>query len=154
MVSFRKIIHRTFLGVICIVIFCSLIIIIGDGVQTLVYGITLQHHVLGKNLSLPFPDSYERNLYKTNYKDRDSDLIYSQSLEEFAYTVNDHYYYSDDYNCKYWSFVWTLYWQAHRSENNWELEYITANNHVFVMVYNESQYCTMDQTEVRCFENG
>lgn len=144
----------TFILFVC---FCTLSIIIGDGINTLSHGIIINNHVNGNNLSVPLPNTDTRTSYVPykHIREVEYEKYIHLPLENFTKVIQENYYYDDMYNCQYWSFIWTLYWQEHRNETKWKLEYVDTDNHVFVMVYNDTGYCILDQTEVNClYENG
>lgn len=142
-----KIIYVKFIYIIIlsIVVICSLFyssIIFGDSIKSTSYIYSTENNIKYNNLSLPFPNSYNLKSLNVNYFDK--------SLQEFHQELIKNYYYDENYDCNYWSFVWGLYWKQNKDKYNWSIKFIDTDNHVFVMVYNLTGYCIMDQVELIC----
>ncbi len=139
-------------GVISLVfllgIFNMAFVMLGQEVSDINHAIAIQNHVKGHNLSLPFPDTvYANDLSLENYYER----TFSQGISDFYDTLLKAYRYEDGtYDCKYWSYVWTLYHKENKDRYDWKIDYITTDNHIFVMVRNETGYCIMDQNRLDC----
>ena len=126
---------------------------LGDSVQNINYGVAISNHVSKNNLTLPFP--FKENApviargvfdpYSTFYMDN-----FNKDVFEFHRVLENNYYYNNVYDCKYWAYVWTLYWKENREKYNWDIEYIDTENHVFVMVSNSTGYCVMDGKDLIC----
>lgn len=129
----------------------SFIVVMGTPIQTLNMGVALESHVKGQNLSLPLPSVIN---VSTSQFDPNTQLYldnFDKPLSEFHEVLKKNYKYEEGtYDCKYWSYVWTLYWKNKKDEYNWNMEYITTENHVLVMVSNETGYCTFDLDMVNC----
>jgi hypothetical protein len=132
----------------CIVIILnSSVVYLGQEIKDINQGLAISNHIKKNNLTLPFPNKnkleWNNGIYDYNTK------IYletfSKDYEEFRIILNSNYYYElGKYDCKYWSYVWTLYWKKNKERYNWKLDFITTENHLFVMVSNESGYIILD----------
>lgn len=126
-------------------IIVSAIVILGDEFETISTFIIIENHLESKNVSLPFPN------FDTNHiMNNEPEYYLGLPLGEFHEEVKKRFVYDENYDCKYWSYVWTLYWQENKDKYNWRLKTIDTDNHVFVMFYNETSYCTADQTNLNC----
>lgn len=115
------------------------------------YAIQLNSHVKDNNLSLPIP-MIPLNYYN-NVKVSPAYDFYTENFNQSVKNFHDnvikkHYMYNELYDCKYWSYVWTLYWMMNEDKYNWNIKYLSTDNHVFVMVYNDSGYIIMDGKEM------
>jgi len=121
------------------------IVMIGDEIQNVNYAIGLGNHVKDNELNLPLPfmsDSSLNGYLKT----------FNQDIHNFKDIIDNNYIYTlDKYDCKYWSYVWTLWFKNNKDKYNLNIKYITTSNHIFVMVYNDSGYCTLDLFEANCY---
>jgi len=123
-------------------------IAISDNYQTLVYGVQVQNHVNDNDLSMPFPSNPIVD-DKLDYID-----IMEQDLDNFHQDVKEYYYYDNDsYNCQYWAYVWLNWWKYNKDEYNLKIKTINTDNHIFVMVYNDSGYCMLDGNDKHCMMN-
>ncbi len=131
--------------------FVFLLFEVSDDLQNIGYGYVLENHIKKNNLSLPFPTSkYKLGYNELRNDELDYDEIFNKEIDEFKYTLFKHYEYVENtYDCKYWAYVWTLYWK-YSLKDTMKLKYVTTDNHIFVMVYNELGYCTLDSLEVNC----
>lgn len=141
-----------FATVICFLLLLNLFIIkLGSPIKNVNVAIALQNHIDNNNLSLPMPNvvvleqsivSPKTQFYLDNF---------DKPLYEFYDVLREHYIYEkDSYNCKYWSYVWTLYYKMNYKKYNWNIEYLSTDNHVFVMFSNESGYCIADGDILEC----
>jgi hypothetical protein len=126
--------------------------ILGKPINMLETGIMLQNYVSKNNLSLPFPSSHDlEKSYLLTSQDIINNNVVNKTPREFNQNIKKEYIYnSSSYNCKYWSYVWTLYYRFNHEKYNLHINYFTTNNHVFVILYNESMYCTADENLLNC----
>lgn len=129
---------------------------VGDEVETLSYGIGLQNYVNNNNLSLPIPQEKKDNYFYLNNLNSKENFIYlnefSKPLNEYISFIDENFMYDiESYDCKYWSFVHTLYWKLNKDKYDWKLQYLDTDNHIFVMLYNDSGYAILDQNNLECF---
>lgn len=106
--------------------------------------IILESNAKNKGLNMPFPNSFtfkgeERELTKVFEKELNE--FYVQVLKNYDYSINE-------YDCKYWSYVWLHWWKYHKEE--WDFDIVTTTNHVFVILYNDEKYCVADQDLLNC----
>lgn len=127
-------------------IFYNFANIMGQPIKNLNYGIILTNNIEEKNLTLPFPNisSLDIQFKENGGKMTIFESHFHKDFFEFKEVLNKNYIYSDDYDCKYWAYVWTLYYKENRLRYNWKLDYIDTQNHVFVMVSNVSGYIILD----------
>lgn len=104
----------------------------------------IEDYVEDQNLRLPFPNWVELGY---NDNERINNLM-NLDIFEFHSKLVDNFIYSEIYDCKYWSYVWTNYWKYNKNEYN--LKIISTNNHVFVILYNNNMYCIADQDILNC----
>ena len=126
------------------------IVFLGDHVQSINYAIVLQENIKQKNLSLPLPNLSE---FQTSKFDPATDFYlnnFNKPLNEFLPILQQHYVYNSSYDCKYWAYVWSLYWKTNKDKYNWDFEYLTTENHIFVMVSNSTGYCILDLDDIYC----
>jgi len=120
----------------------------GQPLKNITYGSILSGNIGNKNLTLPFPPNTTLylNSYDTRYSHEQNLFMgyFGKPFDEFKEILNGQFIYTEDYDCKYWAYVWTLYWKENKDKYNWKLDYLTTGNHVFVMVYNESGYIILD----------
>lgn len=141
----------SFLSIIVILLIVNYFIyFMGQPIKNINNVIGLSNNIEDKNLTLPLPFLLSSNSpYMT-----DNTYTYLEyfnlNFEEFKQVLNANYIYNSDYDCKYWTYVWTLYWKETKDKTNWELDYITTQNHIFVIVSNESGYCVLDGNEQVC----
>lgn len=135
-----------------LIIINGFIIFMGSDIQDLNIAYSLEKNIKNNNLSLPLPN-VDNYLYFGKF-DKSSGLFmneFNKPINEFIITLNNSYIYTlNEYDCKYWSYVWTLYWKQNYKKYNWDLKYITTTNHVFVMVSNETGYIIMDENTIDC----
>lgn len=139
-------------GIVFTVLFLGILnmgfVELGQEVTDVNQAIALEHHVKSHNLSVPFPDTFAPNQVSLKQYYRKT---FSQDLSDFHETLSKAYRYENGtYDCKYWSYVWTLYHKENKDRYGWNIDYITTDNHVFVMTYNETGYCIMDQNRLDC----
>lgn len=129
---------------------------VSDDVNNINYALMLQNHVGENNLSLPYPSfRQEFSGFDKRFIHKQRKQIMEKNISEFTKIVEKNYEYEKGtYDCKYWSFVWTNYWKFHKEEYNWDMKYITTDNHIFVMVYNSTSYCTFDENNVNCYSGN
>lgn len=141
-----SIILTSFLGINYFIIKAS------DNIKVINYAYLLPKVLEVKNVSTPFPDSIgqiDLGLYYN--QDEIRDYYFNLPIEEFYSILQKKYTYSKDYDCKYWSYVWSVYYVYNKDKYNWDLEYVDTNNHIFVMLYNESGYCIADLDRFDCY---
>lgn len=117
----------------------------GDKINNLNYGYMIEEHVKKNKLNMPFPNyiNLDGDLQTLNTMHQDFDAFYFDLVKNYKYTVNE-------YDCKYWTYVWLNYYIYNKDRYNWEVKLINTNNHIYLMVYNDSQYCTLDQIDRNC----
>lgn len=153
--NLRKIMNRTILtltGFVVTVLLLGILnmafVELGQEVTDVNQALVLEGHIKSHNLSVPFPDTFAPNQASLGQYYRKT---FSQDLSDFHETLSKAYRYENGtYDCKYWSYVWTLYHKENKDRYDWRLDYITTDNHVFVMTYNETGYCIMDQNRLDC----
>lgn len=119
------------------------IVLVGDEVKNVNYAVSLTKNVKVNNLTLPMPFLLQDSL--TFY-----DNNFNKSLYDFQEVVSVYYVYNDLYDCKYWSYVWSLWFKKNKDKYDLNIKYIDTKNHIFVMIYNDSGYCTLDLQNVNC----
>jgi hypothetical protein len=144
--QFDKIKVYLFIFVLSLTFFILLnfsIVMIGDEIKNVNYGFSLTSHVKSNNLSLPMPFFAGDRLtfYENNF---------NKSIYDFQEVVINHYIYNDKFDCKYWSYVWTLWFKENEDKYDLNLKYIDTKNHLFVMIYNDKGYCTLDLFNANC----
>lgn len=74
----------------------------------------------------------------------DFDFNFShENIEDFYnLEILPNYKYDVDFDCKYWSLVWTKYLDHH----NKEYKFFNTHNHIFVIYYSDDYYYILDQT--------
>jgi len=108
----------------------------------------LQENVVQKNLSLPFPNM-DNFLGLTD--EQMKEVFIHKNFPEFYELVQKNYIYTtDEFDYKYWSYVWTLWWAENQEKHDFKIDYIQTKNHVFVMFSNEDGYCTADKNILDC----
>lgn len=126
---------------------------LGDSIETATQGAMIENYIQENNLILPIPSANENYEFMFN-RDEAYLKYFSKPLPEFHQFLSEHYIYDvNSYDCKYWSYVWTLYFQMNKDKHNWKFEYIDTENHIFAMVSNSSGYCLLDENNVNCFGN-
>lgn len=147
-----------FLSLIIISIMLVLLILsIGKEVDTISKAYVLQDYVTDKNLSLPIPQEFKDDYIVINQAyDTKENAIYlrefSKPIEEYKEFIQRNFMYDiNSYDCKYWSYVHTLYWKMNYEKYDWNIEYIDTKNHIFVMISNSSGYAILDQDNINCY---
>jgi len=56
-------------------------------------------------------------------------------------------YETDTYDCRYWSFVWALYFEKHGIDYS----FVTNDIHILVMANFDDKFCFADLDELRCY---
>ena len=113
--------------------------------ETIKNTILIENYVEDNNLNMPFPNWVDlpnneimvNNLMNTNIYDFHEILI-------------KNYQYDELYDCKYWAYVWANYWKY--NSNKYDLKVIKTDNHIFTILFNETQYCIADQLNLNCVE--
>jgi len=127
---------------------------LGQPIKNVNYGVILQKNINEKNLSLPFPNLENSLEIGSGNFDTQTTIYFkyfNKDFVEFQKVIKKKYIYSENvYDCKYWAYVWTLYWKENKNKYNWKLDYITTENHIFVMVSNSSGYCLLDGDDINC----
>lgn len=121
-------------------------------INTLVNGYYLEQNVKDKNLTLPFPN-YNLLEKGSFYYAKNLNTIFSQNITEFHKNVQNNYVYNNKYDCKYWAYVWTLYWKNNLRAKDWNLKYMTTKNHIFVMFSKDKEYCVANMHRLDCYKN-
>lgn len=107
-----------------------------DELNNIHFGGIAEEHVKKNKLVVPLPNSDQLVEYGAFESRRDHlDFLGSLSLEDFSNHVNQVYsshYEVNTYDCKYWAYVWTLYYQENK--DNWNIKYITTDNHILGIV--------------------
>ena len=140
---YKYIIHV--MSYLLLFIFIFQLVIYSDKINTIVNVGLIEKYVKTNNLTLPFPNYIElpnNEEYILN--------IMNQSIFEFKHTIENNYVYSELYDCKYWTYVWTNYWKFHKSE--YDLQVIKTDEHIFAILSNENIYCIADQMNLNCIE--
>ena len=136
-------------------VFNVFIVAVGDNIKAINYGYMMQSHVLNNELSFPFPNSQElidSNIYLDRYAHKEHlvNLPLNDFIEELRF-VYQKYYEEDTYDCKYWAYVWTLYYQENKDRYGWTgIKYLDTPNHIVPVIYSENKYCLMDGDMVMC----
>lgn len=155
-----KFISLSFIIILIITIFTftyAYTILISKEVRDIAQIHAIENYVDEKNLSLPIPQLYKDIYPKYNLGIESKDnYIYlnefSKDLPQYREFIKRNYMYDiDSYDCKYWSYVHSLYWKANHLKYDWKIDYITTDNHVFVMIYNESGYAILDQNNINWY---
>lgn len=116
--------------------------------HNIIYTYSLEKYVTENNLIVPFPD-FKNSTYYIN-SDKPIEDFFKLDFESFTYEIQRNFIYDDLYDCKYWTYIWVMYWFYNYEKYNWKLDIETTDNHVYVKVYNESGYCILDQDNVFC----
>lgn len=115
---------------------------------------SLVYNFESKNLSHLFLDEdFEKKNILHDYYSNDYEkqqYIYDRNIYSFQNLVKLNFRYDSIYDCKYWSIIWWLYYNENKDKFNWEHKYITTDNHVYNMIYNDSGYCIADQNNLEC----
>lgn len=130
-----------------------IIVIFGDSVSMYQHAQVIENKIHSEGIPVPFPDSLFESEnrakgFRNTYDVRD--YYFNLPFEEFQEIVKDKFVYSETYDCKYWTYMWTAYWKYNKDKYNWGMKYISTDNHLFAIVYNETSYCTLDQDVVIC----
>ncbi|MFW6173092.1 MAG: hypothetical protein ACOC5T_05050 [Elusimicrobiota bacterium] len=124
---------------------------IGTQIENINIGFAIESHIKQNNLSLPLPNVFP--VSSSNF-DPATDFYlehFNKPIDEFSKTLNEYYIYEKDtYDCKYWTYVWTLYWKANHQKYDWDLQYGMTKNHIFTIVSNETGYCVFDLNMTDC----
>lgn len=127
------------------------IFVLGDDIKTLNYAYNIENHLNEINATMPFPDSgFDINRAEFDYYSDIREYYFTMDFKDFQEIVKLKYEYSDTYDCKYWTYMWTTYWKYNKDRYDWKIKYIDTDNHVLAMVYNSSSYCMLDQENVDC----
>ena len=154
--------YMTITGISLLVVFVLYSLIIGytikmsQDVEDVIMAVQLTEYIDEKDLMLPIPEFYYEKYFSINALNSKGNEIYlnefSKPLDEYKTFIQNNFLYDiDSYDCKYWSYVHTLYWKMNKEKYNWKLDYITTDNHVFVMIYNESGYAILDQNNINWY---
>jgi len=152
----RLIINLTVISIIvCLMLMLSmmnyLFVNVSSEYKTMIYAKELTDNINSKNLTLPIPAADDYITVEGRFDKRTQIYIdnFDLPLRNFTYFIQQNYYYKEGtYDCKYWSYVWTLYWKQNKDKYDWKMKYIDTENHIFVMVYNSSGYVIMDGNDV------
>lgn len=140
--------------ILSLILLSQFILYLGDSINTLSLGVMLRSNVIDNDLNLPYPTF---NLKLSGY-DNIYDYIYDNfntSITSYrSYIERNFIYEANMYDCKYWSYIHTIYYTVNREKHNYNMKYITTNNHIFVMIYNDSGYCMLEQDLITCFGEG
>lgn len=144
-----------FLVAFLVILFVNLFVLkLGTPIKNINYAMILEDNVYSKNLSLPLPNIYG---ISTSQFDPASEFYmnnFDKPISEFHEILNQHYVYEEGtYDCKYWSYVWTLYWKSNYYKYDWDIEYLSTENHIFVMFSNSSGYIIADENNLNCKGN-
>lgn len=153
----RNIIVILFVILLFITITISLnyiLLVMGDDLQNLNFAVSIEQKIKKENLSLPMPNIIDLSTTSNDYRQDFYDENFNKNLSEFYKVLQHHYIYDVSfYDCNYWSFVWSLYWKEKKDFYNWKIKYIYTDNHIFIMVFNESGYIIMDENNLLCIGN-
>lgn len=121
--------------------------ILGEPVKQIEWGVMLSNHVYSQNLTLPVPNRNE--LLITDELDlylRITDM----NIDEYHNFIKENYYYEDGtYDCKYWAYVWTIWFKGNSDE--WDIKYVTTHDHIFVLFHKKGEYCIADLNRLKCY---
>lgn len=120
-------------------------VIYSDKINTIVNVGLIEKHVEDNNLNMPFPNWIEYPGYEKQVNN-----LMNKNISEFHYELIDNYKYNEDYDCKYWTYVWTNYWKFHQDE--YDLQVIKTDKHIFAVLSNKDIYCIADQINLICVE--
>lgn len=146
---------KNYLGVIMFITLLSIIIVginyiafnLGDEYKNIVYTYQIENILKEKNVDMPMPEYVKMDPYQSF----DAGEFYAnKSVAEFGSEVERYFVYNETYDCKYWTYNWAKWWTHNKDRLNLKMKYVTTDNHMFLMVYNESGYCTLDQDEYKC----
>ena len=130
------------------------ILFLSKPVSNINYAMALEKYVKSNNLELPLPNVTYIGDFTTLPPEQAFYLgNFNKDVYEFQEIVKRHYIYNELYDCKYWTYVWLLYWKNVRHKYNWDMQIMTTPNHIYLKVYNETGYCILDQTEVFCLSS-
>ena len=142
---------RALLYIVCFIIVMEFAIFFsfryGNAVNNAINGYGLENYVNENNLNLPFP-------YKNSFIGLNETGLLMSNISIFYHYLLLNYKYDDKYNCKYWSYVWLNWWKFHK--DNLKLRIISTKNHVFIIMYNKSEYIIADENTllIRHLKNG
>lgn len=116
-------------------------------VSNIMYAKGLQDIIIeDKNLSLPFPNSRDNPSLNSNLTHVD------YTLDEMHAMIKQNYVYDkNSYDCKYWAYVWSIWWAENQYRHNFKIDYITTDNHVMVMFSNDSKICIANGQILDCY---
>lgn len=135
-----------FLTIIVLLIYNTLNIIVQnpDKIETMNNVYMIETHFNVNQLNEPFPN------YPRYVGDEETIIsMFEKNIFEFHEILEKNYYYSEnEYDCKYWAYVWANWWKYHQHE--YDLRVIATENHVFTILYNNDMYCIADQKILNC----
>ena len=140
---YKYIIHTTIYLLLFIIMFQ--LVIYSDKINTIVNVGLIEKYVSDENLNMPFP-----NYIQLPNNDANILKLMNKDIYKFHESVKNNYYYDELYDCKYWTYVWTNYWKFHKDE--YDLQVIRTNEHIFAILSNENIYCVADQVNLNCIE--
>jgi hypothetical protein len=140
----RRLLYLFFIFIFILMMF-MVFVKYSSQIETITNTILIENYVYENNLNMPFP--YWETLGDNNLN---IDNLMSKNLTEFHKTLEKNYIYSELYDCKYWSFIWSNYWAYNKDK--FDLKVIRTDNHIFAILYNENVYCVADQKNLNCID--
>jgi len=107
--------------------------------------------VINQNLVLYNLEKNYNSIKQDSLITQNINLYSKQNFSQFKEYINQTYTSSDKFDCKYWTYVWTVWVLRHQYEYNLDYEYIDTTNHIFIMISDETGYCILDRNFVDCF---
>lgn len=157
---------KEYILIVCVLLFFLLLgylinsfyFIAGTDIKNIQIGYMLENNIQSKSLELPVPFTLTNNSFITfdnraNFQKNLYNYIFNNSLSDYYEILNNNYYYYDinNYDCKYWAYVNTLYYKMNYKKHNWSMDYITTDNHIFIIIYNNSGYCVLESNNYKCW---
>ncbi len=120
----------------------------------LVIGLSL---MIGALMGDKFQHKNTQSILKKNFEDKnlkilDEKNIFGKYASDYDFTtyynyVQENYkYVNETYSCSYYSFMWSLYLE----KKDIEYKFVTTNNHIWVMAYDDKGYCILDLNYTMC----
>lgn len=113
------------------------------------YGYMVQSHVETNNLTIPY--KMDKETFPNRLINQERKEAYDMPLDKFHQVIKNNYYYDENYDCKYYSYVWSSYILSNKDRYNMSIDFKKlGDNHLYVIAYNSTRYCSFDQTEMDC----
>lgn len=143
-------------GLVVIVCLLMLYILLQPTSSTLLHIKASQDYIQKNDLKIPLPNIKELVALdgtQTNIDYAEENFVKYPDPEEFnEEIIKPNFEYNQDYDCKYWVYVWSVWWDYTKNQHDMEFRTVALDNHIYAVVYDESEYCVLDQNSVECQE--